>query len=724
MRKVYSAKLIHTILVLSMILLSMTDKTVAGMVPETLGYGNLGCVAFSPDGKNLATGSKAGTVRLWDCATGKMIKTLLTNFPVRSVGFSPDGTTLFSGSSDTFPNFLLWNVKTGERKDIKSIDVIRHSLTQEQNLNMVKPGSWTIFWKTASDTVPVIRFFKGSFMVLSQDGNKVFAQAINRYDPPQLSDINLGFISSFSTRPVNCAAFFPGDPNGMEILIGTMGSACIWDVRNNSIVRTFGDSGNVRGVAVSSDGSKVITSLGSKAILWNALSGEKISSVLLPSEVATVAFSPDNTCILTTSDDNTIRLWDAASGSLKREFTGHTQSTLSVAFSPDNKNMITGAEQPDNTLRLWDIATGSITYQFHGHKNSVTSVAFSPDGSKILTGSLDSTAQLWDASSGTAIASLRGHTARITSVAFSPDGKVVATGSYDYSVCLWSVDSATLIRKLTIDSSLVSALAFSPDGSKIATGALEILPEMRRYRVRLWSVATGDSVMLLPRFFPGYITTVAFSSDGTKLLTAYEEAAKNPAAIFDISGGDAVWMPEYGQYSYELRYAAFSPDCKSVFTGSGKQNLLLWDATDQTVIKTIISNPLPVNALAFSHDGARVSAGVSDGIVRIWNIKDTSHVKRTVNTPSAPTGFRFFSAEKNSLVFHVPLQHSNLKSVQLHIYTPGGKLVGKYSGIPGRKNGTISFYTSRVPGCGTYLCRLGNSRNNSEIQICRMVLMR
>ncbi|MBD2415501.1 caspase family protein, partial [Nostoc calcicola FACHB-3891] len=152
--------------------------------------------------------------------------------------------------------------------------------------------------------------------------------------------------------------------------------------------------------------------------------------------VYSVAFSPDGKTIASASADNTVKLWNAATGKEIITLKGHSNYVYSVAFSPDGKTIASAGA--DNTVKLWNAATGKEIITLKGHSNWVNSVAFSPDGKTIASASADNTVKLWNAATGKEIITLKGHSNSVNSVAFSPDGKTIASTSADNTVKLWN----------------------------------------------------------------------------------------------------------------------------------------------------------------------------------------------------------------------------------------------------------------------------------------------
>ncbi len=163
-----------------------------------------------------------------------------------------------------------------------------------------------------------------------------------------------------------------------------------------------------------------------------------------------VAFSPDGRTLASGSYDETIRLWDVATGNPLRTLERHTDAVYSVAFSPDGKTLARGSY--DDTIRLWDVATGNRDGTLEGHTNYVRSVAFSPDGQMLASGSDDDTIRFWDVATGNPLRTLEGHTDSVRSVAFSPDGQMLASGSSDDTIRLRELpDTRVSITALPVD---------------------------------------------------------------------------------------------------------------------------------------------------------------------------------------------------------------------------------------------------------------------------------
>ena len=179
-------------------------------------------------------------------------------------------------------------------------------------------------------------------------------------------------------------------------------------------------------------------------------------------------FSPDGKQIVSTSGDNSLKLWDL-SGNCLQTFIGHTNGVLSANFSPDGKQIVSASL--DNSLKLWDLS-GNCLQTFIGHTNGVLSANFSPDGKQIVSTSGDNSLKLWDLN-GNCLQTFIGHTSEVWSANFSPDGKQIVSASFDNSLKLWDL-SGNCLQTFIGHTDKVFSANFSPDGKQIVSTSREI----------------------------------------------------------------------------------------------------------------------------------------------------------------------------------------------------------------------------------------------------------
>jgi WD40 repeat protein len=240
--------------------------------------------------------------------------------------------------------------------------------------------------------------------------------------------------------------------------------------------------------------------------------------------VYSVAFLPDGKHIASISDDRTVRVWDAITGTLRHTLTDHDGEVYSVAFSPDGKHIASGSL--DCTVGVWDTTTGTLRHTLTGHNGSVNSVAFSPDGRYIASGSRDRTVRVWDAATSKLRRTLTGHNGSVNSVAFSSSGTRIISGSDDCTVRVWDTTTGMFRLTLTGHDGWVSSVIFSPDGKCIASGS-------RDRTVRVWDAITGTLRHILTSH-DGSVKSVSFSPDN-KYIVSY--SLDGTVTIWDANSG-------------------------------------------------------------------------------------------------------------------------------------------------------------------------------------------
>jgi len=241
-----------------------------------------------------------------------------------------------------------------------------------------------------------------------------------------------------------------------------------WQRKAHQALKTLsGHTAPIWSVAFSRDGQKIITaSEDQTAKVWDAASGKELLTLRGQNDrIFSMAISPDGQRIVTGSADGMAKVWDAASGKELLTYKGHGAEIRCAAFSPDGQRIVSGGAA--RVARVWETSSGRTLFILKGHSGGLTSTAFSPDGRRIITGSEDRTVKVWDAATGEELLSCIGHSDVIGSVAFSPDSRLIITGSNDQTARIWEAASGKELLTLKGHSHWVGSAAFSPDGGRI-----------------------------------------------------------------------------------------------------------------------------------------------------------------------------------------------------------------------------------------------------------------
>ncbi|KAL0957748.1 hypothetical protein HGRIS_001526 [Hohenbuehelia grisea] len=423
--------------------------------------------------------------------------------------------------------------------------------------------------------------------------------------------------------------------------------------KQKSILRLHAHIHTVTSVAFSPDGARIVSGSFDNTIrVWDASTGSPTMPPLKghTNWVNSVAFSPDGARIVSGSNDNTIRVWDASTGSpTMPPLEGHTNSVNSVAFSPDGARIVSGSN--DNTIRVWDASTGSPTMPpLKGHTGWVNSVAFSPDGARIVSGSDDNTIRVWDASTGSpTMPPLEGHTNSVNSVAFSPDGARIVSGSNDNTIRVWDASTGSpTMPPLKGHTNWVNSVAFSPDGARIVSGSYD-------NTIRVWDASTGSLTMPPLEGHTGWVYSVAFSPDGARIVS---ESYDNTIRVWDASTGSPT-MPPLEGHTNSVNSVAFSPDGARIVSGSNDNTIRVWDAsTGSPTMPPLEGHTNSVNSVAFSPDGARIVSGSYDNTIRVWDASTGSltmpplegHTGWVYSVAFSPDGARIVSGSFDNTI--------------------------------------------------------------------------
>jgi RNA polymerase sigma factor (sigma-70 family) len=436
-------------------------------------------LAVSPDGKTLAAGGSAGTISIWERATGKKLRLLPTNGSIYALAFATDGKTLASASRNERA-VRLWDWTTG--REVRRLEghAVRSLAFGGDGKTLVAGGDhadgtvrvWD--WTTGK----VVQRFQGEpgdceHLALAPHGRTVVVGGANH--TIRLWDLATGrevHAASGHQRPV-CAVAFSSD--GKVLASGGIGgTVCIWDPATGRELRRFGESTGGFVTVVFAPGDRTLASTGTDHFihLWDVATGQEVRRYQVPvGRLPTcLAFAPHGKT-LAAGYDQVISLIDADTGGELHRLRGHRppDSVRCVAYSPDGRTLASGS--PDQTVRLWDVATGAEILCLPGHKGPVCALAWSPGGKTLTSSARNGALRVWDVATGKEIARLPPPTDGFHAQAFSPDGKTLAWGgSYgDRTVRVVEVMTGQEVCRFVGHAGPVNGVAVSPDGRTVAS---------------------------------------------------------------------------------------------------------------------------------------------------------------------------------------------------------------------------------------------------------------
>jgi eukaryotic-like serine/threonine-protein kinase len=293
------------------------------------------------------------------------------------------------------------------------------------------------------------------------------------------------------------------------------GTVRIWEVTRNADAFVLrGHTSYIYPVAYSPDGQWIASGGWDNTVrLWDAATGESCAIFRHPGEVRALAFSPDSSWLISACHaDPALQIWNVATGQLQKTFTRPgSVVALAVAVSPDVAQF--AAADADGTVKIVEIASGAEVHSFRTATAQVKQLlAYSPDGRLLASAGQNGTEiDLRDTRGRQRSARLVGHTGLVFSVAFSRDGRLLASASDDRTVRVWDVAAAKCVAVLTGHTDSIFTAVFHPDGKRLASGS-------RDRAVWLWDLATGEEVARLEGH-TDYVFSLAFSPDGLSLAS-------------------------------------------------------------------------------------------------------------------------------------------------------------------------------------------------------------
>jgi WD40 repeat protein/tetratricopeptide (TPR) repeat protein len=559
-------------------------------------------VAWSADGKTLASASYDKTIKLWDITTGKPFKTLIGHSDmVYDVAWSTDGKTLASASQDK--TIKLWDATTG--KPLKTL---------AGHTDAVIGVAWSADGKTLASA--------------SQDKTI------------KLWDATTGKPLKTLTGHSNTVYGVAWSADGKTLASASQDKTIkLWDATTGKPLKTLiGHSDVVYDVTWSADDKTLASASFDKTIkLWDITTGKRPTTLTGHSHpVSDVSWSPDGKTLASASWDKTIKLWDATTGQPLKTLTGHSHPVSDVSWSPDGKTLASASF--DKTIKLWDTYRGKSLTE---HTDVVYDLSWSADGKTLASASWDKTIKLWDITTGKILKNLIGHTDAVYGLAWSADGKNLASASWDKTIKLWNATTGKPLKTLTGHSDPLYGVAWSADGKTLASASVD-------NTIGLWDATTGQPLKTLT----GHISDiygVAWSADGKTLASASHDKT---IKLWDATT-DKLLKTLTG-HSHRVNGVAWSADGKTLASASDDKTIKLWDATTGQPLKTLTGHSEPVNGVAWSADGKTLASASDDNTIILWDL-DFENFENLVTSAC--------SRLDNYLAFHAEVL-ADLKSCQ------------------------------------------------------------
>ena len=612
-----------------------------GRILQTLD--GIATFAFSSDGQRLASSGSDGIIQLWNPAQGMLLKTSakLHDDEITSLAFSPDGKRLVSASESgemkacdaiTLDNVITFN--KGHKQKISSlqfsIDVKRLVSTSLDNSLFV--------WDP--DTLEVALTFLRSTNGIagssfSPDGTRLATAGMD--ETLQVFNVVTGEPQLMKGRHALRTTQIIFSPDGQRVASASLdGTIKIWETRHGNELQTLqGHTKAVMSISFSPDGQRLVSASSDWTVkVWDLAGGQELQPFTAPiAPVACLAFCPDNKQRLAAGTWNgAVHIWNGLDSKAALSIKAHAKEVLSVAFNANGTRVASAGQ--DGKIKVWDAASGKeLPVNIKGHAGAATSVAFSRDGRQIASAGHDKAVRLWDAQTGAEVAlDVKNDGTEITSVAFSVDGQRLAWADHNGAMKVWNIRDKIAVFAKTEHSSGITSVAFSPVGDYLASAGQD-------GRVILWD-AQGDLVLSL-KGHAGGVMNLSFSSDGNRLASASKDGT---VRLWDARTGQAI--KTFLGHGDLVTSVAFSPDGKYLVSASLDKTVRLWDASTAKV------NPLfkgqhakPVEKIAWSADGKRIfSRDLTDKLVA-WNVEsgkmlpDVEAIEPgAVSTPISPDG--------------------------------------------------------------------------------------
>jgi len=580
-------------------------------------------VAFSPDGKWLASAGNDLAVKIWDVA--KRHETIflkgLTE-PITAIAFGPQNQQLAACSESG--TAIIWDLK--QRKQICQLDghqgPIRsiHFDPKRPRVLTASDDRTAKVWDAKNGTLLLDlkpHELETRDAVFSRDGKTIATVSLGRGDVrlwDAASGKYLGTLKTSDLERVESACF---TPDGRYLLVGErVGLIRVWDVESGELFKTYdGHVTRVTDIQFSPDGNWFISAGRRVDVTVREFPSGRVLSDLKVKGVQAISLDPTGKLVATGSTNQKVTVWPVGKPALQTAnaiLTEHTETVNDITISPDGKTFATASW--DNTVRIWDRVTGQSIAKLEPEPDgNCYAVAFSPDGTRLVSAYSTGMIHIWDSRSHQEVATKKTGLGPIYHVTFSPDSQYFAAASHNNTISIWQTADGKNVKTLKHTSKIsdgqtsqVRAVTFSPNGKwLVAAGSTGT--------IQIW-----DTKLWLPwnqlRHHKRIVHALAFSPDGKYLASASEEQT---IVIWDFVEQKVKYVCRgHLDTVYDV---VFSPDGERVISASGDKSIKFWSVFSGQEVMTLTGHDHRIRGIAIDPEGEFLITTSRDKTIRIWD---------------------------------------------------------------------------------------------------------